>query len=55
MRLEWCTMSIEIRTRVEGVSWHPEQNETAVTIHIPGEHDLTRGEIVVLVLNEGKP
>ena len=47
-------MTIEHRTRVEGVSWHPAQNETAITIHLPGEHDLTRGEIVVLTTNEGK-
>ena len=47
-------MSKEIRTRVEGVSWHPAKNETAVTVHLPERHDLVRGEIIVLVLNEGK-
>lgn len=47
-------MSKEIRTRVEGVSWHPTKNETAITIHLPGEVKLTRGEIIVLVVSEGK-
>lgn len=47
-------MSKEIRTRVEGVSWHPTKNETAVTIHLPGEVKLTRGEIIVLTTKEGK-
>lgn len=47
-------MSREIRTRVEGVSWHPAKNETAVTVHLPDQHKIQRGEIIVLVLNEGK-
>lgn len=47
-------MSKEIRTRVEGVSWHPSKNETAVTVHLPDQHKIQRGEIIVLVLNEGK-
>ena len=46
-------MSREIRTRVENVSWHPAKNETAVTVRLPGQHKIQRGEIIVLVLNEG--
>lgn len=47
-------MSVEHRTRVEGVSWHPAQNETAITIHLPGEVKITRGEIVTVTTSEGK-
>lgn len=47
-------MTIEHRTRIEGVSWHPTKNETAITIHLPGEVKVVRGEIVVLTTSEGK-
>lgn len=47
-------MSKEIRTRVEGVSWHPAKNETAVTVHLPDQHKIQRGEIITITLNEGK-
>lgn len=47
-------MSIEHRTRIEGVSWHPTQNETAITIHLPGRVEVTRGEIITVTVSEEK-
>ena len=47
-------MSQEHKARVERTSYQTFLNTTEITISIPGEHDLTRGEIIVLVLNEGK-
>lgn len=47
-------MSQEHRARIERTSYQTFLNTTEITISIPGEHDLTRGEIVVLTTNEGK-
>lgn len=47
-------MSKEIRARIEKASYQTFLDTTEITISIKGEHDLTRGEIIVLVLNEGK-
>lgn len=47
-------MSREHRTRIEAVSWHPAQNETAITIHLPGEVKVVRGEIITVTTSEGK-
>ncbi len=47
-------MSQEIRARVERTSYQTFMNTTEITVSIPGEHDLTRGEIIVLVVKEGK-
>lgn len=47
-------MSKEIRARVERTSYQTHLDTTEITVSLPGEHDLARGEIIVLVLNEGK-
>lgn len=46
-------MSQEHRARVERTSYQTFLNTTEITVSIPGEHDLTRGEIIVLVVSEG--
>ena len=46
-------MSREIRSRIEKTSYQAFLDRTEVTLSLPGSHDLTRGEIVVLVINEG--
>ena len=45
-------MSKEIRARVEQSAYLVHLNETYVTVAIPGEHDITRAENVVIVVNE---
>ena len=47
-------MSKEHKTRVERTSYQTHLDTTEITVSLPGEHDLVRGEIIVLVLNEGK-
>ena len=47
-------MSKEIHARVEQSAYLVHLNETYVTVAIPGEHDIQRGEVVVLVVSEGK-
>ena len=46
-------MSKEIRARIEKASYQTFLDRTEVTLSLPGSHDLTRGEIVVLVVSEG--
>lgn len=48
-------MSKEIRTRVERTSYQTHLDTTEITVSIPGALDLTRGQIILLTLNEGKP
>lgn len=47
-------MSKEIRARIEKASYQTFLDRTEVTISLPGSHDLTRGEIIVLTTPEGK-
>lgn len=47
-------MSIEHKARIEKASYQTFLDRTEVTISLPGSHDLTRGEVVVLVVSEGK-
>lgn len=47
-------MSQEHRARIERTSYQTFLNTTEITVSIPGEHDLTRGEIIVLTTKEGK-
>lgn len=46
-------MSQEHRARIERTSYQTFLNTTEITVSIPGEHDLTRGEIIVLTTPEG--
>ncbi|MFI8412818.1 hypothetical protein ACIGB6_10110 [Paeniglutamicibacter gangotriensis] len=48
-------MSKEIRARIEKASYQTFLDRTEVTLSLPGEHDLVRGELVVLVVSEGTP
>lgn len=47
-------MSQEHRARIERTSYQTFLNTTEITVSIPGEHDLARGEIIVLTVSEGK-
>lgn len=47
-------MSKEIRARIERTTFQTHMNATEVTLTLPGSHELTRGEVVVLVVSEGK-
>lgn len=47
-------MSKEIRARVERTTFQTHLESTEVTLSLPGSHELTRGEVVVLVVSEGK-
>ena len=47
-------MSQEHKARVERTSYQTFLNTTEITVSIPGEHDLTRGEIITITLNEGQ-
>ena len=47
-------MTIEHKARIEKASYQTFLDTTEITVSLPGQHDLTRGEIIVLVLNEGK-
>ena len=46
-------MSKEIRARIEKASYQTFLDTTEITVSLPGQHELRRGEIIVLVLNEG--
>lgn len=46
-------MTIEYKARIEKASYQTFLDTTEITVSLPGQHDLTRGEIIVLVLNEG--
>ena len=47
-------MSIEHKARIEKASYQTFLDRTEVTVTLPGEHDLVRGELIVLVVSEGK-
>lgn len=47
-------MSQEHRARVERTSYQTFLNTTEITVSIKGEHDLARGEIIVLTTKEGE-
>lgn len=47
-------MSQEHRARVERASYQTHLNTTEITVSIPGEHDIVRGELIVVTTKEGK-
>ena len=47
-------MRIEHKARIERASYQTFLDRTEITVTLPGEHDLIRGELVVLVVSEGK-
>lgn len=40
--------------RVKSAAYEPAANRTAVTIHIPGKHDLQPGELVAITTRENQ-
>lgn len=46
-------MTIEHKARIEKTSYQTFLDRTEVTISLPGSHDLVRGEVVVLTVDEG--
>lgn len=46
-------MSIEHNARIERASYLTHADRTEIVISLPGEHDIVRGEIIVLTVSEG--
>lgn len=47
-------MSKEIRARIEKASYGTHIDRTEITISLPGEHDLVRGDSIIVTTKEGK-